>query len=253
MKRIRRLLALLPLLMPLASAAQGLSPADSLAESRADVAARRLVEAGFLNVRSVETPEFTAFTVENDYYKLPAEGFARAVQILEGAGLDETKPVKLIGTYCKVPEVTITYNPESGIWNTTKRLDTSWDAVRKQTLLNNSLYEGCSLGGYLMLADSTFQDWHFNTVWLDAEVAAGHWRPGIFMGFAKNLDFGKHAGALHFFGRGHNIEYLLRLQPRLTYATGNGLSFTGEAEYTYAGYKEPVGNLRLSLSIVYAF
>ena len=138
MKRIRRLLALLPLLMPLASAAQGPSPADSLAESRADVAARRLVEAGFLNVRSVETPEFTAFTVENDYYKLPAEGLARAVQILEGAGLDETKPVKLIGTYCKVPEVTITYNPESGIWNTTKRLDTSWDAVRKQTLLNNS-------------------------------------------------------------------------------------------------------------------
>ncbi len=36
---------------------------------------------------------------------------------------------------------------------------------KAQTLLNNSLYEGCSLGGYLMLADSTFQDWHFNTVW----------------------------------------------------------------------------------------
>lgn len=137
MKIIYQLLALLPLLMPLASAAQAPSRPDSL-ESRAEEAARRLVEAGFLNVRSVETPEFTAFTVENDYYKLPAEGFARAVQILEGAGLDESKPVKLIGTSYKVPEVTITYNPESGLWNTTKRLDASWDVVRGQTLHNNS-------------------------------------------------------------------------------------------------------------------
>jgi hypothetical protein len=138
MKRILRLLGLLPLLMPLALTAQVPSRVDSLAESRAEVAARRLVEAGFLNVRSVETAEFTAFTVENDYYKLPAEGFARAVQILEGAGLDESKPVKLIGTSYKIPEVTITYNPESGRWNTTKRLDASWDAVRGQTLQNNS-------------------------------------------------------------------------------------------------------------------
>ena len=124
--------------------------------------------------------------------------------------------------------------------------------LKAQTLLNNSLYEGCSLGGYLMLADSTFQDWHFNTVWLDIERTKGHWRPGIFMGFAKNLDYGN-ANYTHCFGRGHDIEYLWRVQPRLTYTTGNGLSFTGEAEYTYAGYDTPVGNLRLSLSAVYAF
>lgn len=124
--------------------------------------------------------------------------------------------------------------------------------VKAQTLLNNSLYEGCSLGGYLMLADSSFQDWHFNTVWLDIERNAGHWRPGIFLGFAKNLDYGNHAGAI-IFGRGHDIEYLWRIQPRLTYTTGNGLSFTGEAEYTRAGYADPVGNIRLSLSMTYAF
>lgn len=124
--------------------------------------------------------------------------------------------------------------------------------IKAQTLLNNSLYEGCSLGGYLMLADSTFQDWHFNTVWIDIERNKGHWRPGIFLGYAQNLDYGKHAG-LTIFGRGHNIEYLWRVQPRLTYTTGKGLSFTGEAEYTRAGYADPVGNLRLSLSMTYAF
>jgi len=124
--------------------------------------------------------------------------------------------------------------------------------LKAQTLLNNSLYEGCSLGGYLMLADGSFEDWHFNTVWLDIERNSGHWRPGIFLGFAKNLDYGN-TNFVHRFGRGHDMEYLWRIQPRLTYTTLKGLSFTGEAEYTRAGYDEPVGNLRLSLSMVYAF
>lgn len=123
---------------------------------------------------------------------------------------------------------------------------------KAQTLLNNSLYEGCSLGGYLMLADGTFEDWHFNTVWFDAERNTGHWRPGVFIGYAKNIDYGNHAG-LTIFGRGHDIDYLCRVQPRLTYKTLKGLDFTAEAEYTLAGYADPVDNLRLSLSVVYAF
>ena len=124
--------------------------------------------------------------------------------------------------------------------------------VKAQALLNNSLYEGCSLGGYLMLADNTFSDWHFNTVWLDVERNRGHWRPGLFLGFASNLDYGN-TTFVHCFGRGHDIEYLWRVQPRLTYKTLKGLDFTAEAEYTMAGYADPVSNLRLSLSMVYAF
>ena len=123
---------------------------------------------------------------------------------------------------------------------------------KAQTLLNNSLYEGCSLGGYLMLADGSFRDWHFNTVWLDVERNTGHWRPGLFMGYAKNMDYGNHAG-MTIFGRGHDMDYLWRVQPRLTYKTLKGLDFTAEAEYTMAGYADPVGNLRLSLSMVYSF
>ena len=133
--------------------------------------------------------------------------------------------------------------------------------VKMQTLLNNSLYEGCSLGGYLMyqsvdgnLVD--FRDWHFNTVWLDIERNHGHWRPGLFMGYAQHIDEGPMPaiyGPATVFGRGYDLAYLWRIQPRLTYTTQKGLSFVGEAEYTYAGYDEPVGNLRLSLSAVYAF
>ncbi len=137
-------------------------------------------------------------------------------------------------------------------WSLFGRYNGPGFTVKVQTLLNNSLYEGCSLGGYLMLADSSFQDWHFNTVWLDVEKSTGHWQPGLFLGYAKNLDYGN-ADYLHCFGRGHELEYLWRVQPRLTYKTLTGLDFTAEAEYTYAGYDKPVGNLRLSLSMVYSF
>jgi hypothetical protein len=133
--------------------------------------------------------------------------------------------------------------------------------VKVQTLLNNSLYEGCSLGGYLMYQSVggtllDFRDWHFNTVWLDIERNRGHWRPGLFMGYAQHMDEGPVPaiyGTAIVFGRGYDLDYLWRIQPRLTYTTQKGLSFVGEAEYTYAGYAEPVGNLRLSLSAVYAF
>ena len=153
-------------------------------------------------------------------------------------------------TYTAVQPSTDLYTSFS--WSLFGKANLGPVTIKAQTLLNNTLYEGCSLGGYLMLADSTFQDWHFNTVWLDVERNTGHWRPGIFLGFAKNLDYGN-TNYVHCFGRGHDIEYLWRIQPRLTYTTGNGLSFTGEAEYTRAGYDTPVGNLRLSLSMVYAF
>ena len=48
------------------------------------------------------------------------------------------------------------------------------------------------------------------------------------------------------------------MQPRLTYYLNDKFFCTGEAEYTHATYvtasgEEPVGNLRLSFSVTYAF
>ena len=133
--------------------------------------------------------------------------------------------------------------------------------VKAQALLNNSLYEGCSLGGYLIYTsvmgnDVMFRDWTFNTVWLDIERNRGHWRPGIFLGYAQKQDEGPVLAIYSttaVLGRGYDLSYLWRIQPRLTYTTEKGLSFTGEAEYTRAGYDTPVGNLRLSLSMVFSF
>lgn len=125
--------------------------------------------------------------------------------------------------------------------------------VKAQTLLNNSLYEGCSLGGYMMLTDGDVEDWHFNTVWMDLSRNAGRWRPGLFLGYAKNSQWGDYEGASHLFGRGQDLEYLWRVQPRLTFKASQALFFTAEAEYTRAGYAEAVGNLRLSLTMQYDF
>ncbi len=145
-------------------------------------------------------------------------------------------------------------------WSLFGRYNGPGFTVKAQALLNNSLYEGCSLGGYLLIpgADGIFtaRDWHFNTVWLDIERSGGHWRPGLFVGYAKRGTIIKPTedlATVYIFGRGDLISYLWRVQPRLTYTTLNGLSFTAEAEYTQAAYDEPVGNLRLSLSMVYSF
>ncbi|MBO4600376.1 MAG: hypothetical protein J5641_06515, partial [Bacteroidales bacterium] len=94
------------------------------------------------------------------------------------------------------------------------------------------------------------------TVWFDVERNRGHWRPGLFMGYAKRgyiVEPTEDLPPFDIFGRGAELAYFWRIQPRLTYTTLKGLSFVGEAEYTYAGYEEPVGNLRLSLSAVYSF
>lgn len=125
--------------------------------------------------------------------------------------------------------------------------------VKAQTLLNNSLYEACSMGGYLFMSNGDVEDWHFNTVWLDLSAKLGKWTPGLFMGYAKNSDWQEHGDAIHIFGRGHDMQYLCRIQPRLSYRLNQALFCTAEAEYTYAGYSDPVGNLRLSLTVQYDF
>ncbi len=161
--------------------------------------------------------------------------------------------------YTAVQPTTATHSSFS--WSLFGKATLGSVTIKAQTLLNNSLYEGCSLGGYMIYTTIggghvMFRDWTFNTVWLDVERTKGHWRPGIFLGYAKRQEEGPIQaiyGPPTILGRGHDIDYLWRIQPRLTYTTENGLSFVGEAEYTCAKYVQEVGNLRLSLSAVYAF
>lgn len=114
----------------------GFVSAQELA-SELDSTAVKLMEAGFVNVRVANTANYKVYTIENDRYKLPAEGFAEARKII-AASSPEEKAIKLIGTHYDVPELTMTYFPHSEYWHTTKRLDESWDVVKKTKKLNSN-------------------------------------------------------------------------------------------------------------------
>ncbi len=123
----------------LLSAALGLPPLHGQeAGALRDSVVQRLVEAGFANIRSAETGDCIVYSIENDSYKLPAEGFARACRIIEGAGLPSGRQVKIVGTDYGIPELTITYSPETGSWHSSGRLDESWELVRKEKKYNDS-------------------------------------------------------------------------------------------------------------------
>ena len=164
---------------------------------------------------------------------------------------------------------------------------TNW-TLKAQTLLSDNLYEGCTMGGYLELDqpyfdesslnyihDYSYRPFTYTTAWMDLGKSKGTWRPGVFLGYAKNNNFGENFSINETaYGRGYNIDYLYRIQPRLGYYAGNGLSFHAEIEYTFAQYGEKitdhlqpdmhryhyeakpelgVGNLRCILGAVYAF
>lgn len=145
--------------------------------------------------------------------------------------------------------------------------------LKAQTLLNDNLYESCTMGGYYetrVLAGDiyrySYDDWTYTTAWVDFGRTTGKWRPGVFLGYAVNNDYSSlndviAAGAA-IYGRGFDIKKMYRVQPRLVYQTDKGLMFQAEAEYSAALYRTPLGtthseewadNMRLSISAVYSF
>lgn len=112
--------------------------ASAYASRAQDSTAVKLSEAGFLNVRSAETDRYRIYTIENDRFKIKAEGIAHALDLIDANKLNQRDPVKLIVTDHQVPQLMLSYDPEVGHWVTTSRLDDSWNAVRKQKKLNSS-------------------------------------------------------------------------------------------------------------------
>lgn len=120
------------------------------------------------------------------------------------------------------------------------KYDFSQWSLRSQCLINSNIYEASSLGGYAVATDPltglhSYTPYTFTTAWADFGRTAGRWRPGLFVGFGQNNDFGERYG-LEVYGRGVNIERLYRLQPRLAYAAGNGLTLFLELEHTAVDY-----------------
>ena len=125
-----------------------------------------------------------------------------------------------------------------------------WDkwAIKAQTIISDNLYEGCTLGGYYEINNTTsntysYRPFHFTTLWIDFGRTKGHWQPGLFIGGAFNTSHVSVTTAqtiTGLYGRGYDIDWLYRIQPRIGYVTKFGLSFWFEVEHTFAAYRSTI-------------
>lgn len=154
------------------------------------------------------------------------------------------------------------------------KINTDQMSIRLQGIRGDNLFEQPMLGGYIESAlndDNEYEYTNFGTttIWTDISRTKGQWRPGVFAGYGVNHDFGKtvDAGAT-VYGRGFDIDYLWRIQPRIGYYPTDYLNFFAEVEYTNVCYGKKmlnddgsyhyesdynVGNSRFVLAVVFNF
>lgn len=148
-------------------------------------------------------------------------------------------------------------------------------SLRLQAVRADNLGELSLLGGYIEnpfdegTKTYTYENFGCTTAWLDFGKSTGKWRPGIFLGYGINNDFGeKLPAAASVYGRGFEIENLWRVQPRISYYPAEKFGLFFEVEYTGVNYGEKqtetdgtfyyrsgstVGNARFILSAIYTF
>ena len=108
-----------------------------------------LVNLGFENVRWTENDNERIYTIENNVYKTNGVGIAKAIEIIQKAGLPTDKKCKVIVTNLDVPELSLTYQPtgkdsmdvtgKEG-WQTSYDIE-GWNEVKKERLKNSSRFK----------------------------------------------------------------------------------------------------------------
>lgn len=145
-------------------------------------------------------------------------------------------------------------------------------AIKMQSVLGDNMDAHLLMGGYAespldyITHEYKYEPYGCLTAWVDFGRTAGKWRPGIFCGYAKNTGF-KNAidNDWNIYGRGIDIDFLWRVQPRIGFYPTDFLNVFAEIEYTVANYGEnpdkhyhynsshSVANTRFVLSLVYFF
>lgn len=145
-------------------------------------------------------------------------------------------------------------------------------SLRMQAIVSQNMDAHLLMGGY---AESpfdeaalayTYKPFGGYTAWLDFGKSTGKWRPGVFFGYAKNTGFEKPVDDTWlFYGRGLDIDFVWRIQPRIGWYVSPNIQFFAEVEYTVAGYgvnpdeyyryksTNNVANTRFILAAVYKF
>jgi hypothetical protein len=111
-------------------------------------------------------------------------------------------------------------------------------------------------------AIKTYTNLNTFTSWFDITTNGKMFQAGLFGGYSKNLGAGTTIAGPEF-GRGTNIDYLLRISPRIQFISGK-TTFAGELEATTAAYgtiqpdgtvanAKPVTNIRILVAAYYRF
>lgn len=122
--------------------------------------------------------------------------------------------------------------------------------IKAQTILSDNLYEGCTMGGYIECMDTfsvagscsySYKPFTWTTAWVDFSRNTGKWRPALFLGYGVNNNFGDSYDVTDTpYGRGFDMQSLWRVQPRVSFFAGHGLSFMFDVEVTNAQYGKKV-------------
>ncbi len=114
--------------------------------------------------------------------------------------------------------------------------------LKLEAVWGQNQFEHLMLGGIAETADTLNHSYTYTnldqfSIWSEISKSTGKWRPGLFVGFAKNLGYSDEMGVNSvFWGRGGNIDHVYRVSPRLSFFASEKLIFTAEVEYTAAGY-----------------
>lgn len=140
-------------------------------------------------------------------------------------------------------------------------------ALRFKTIYGQNLTEHLMLGGYAVR--NTDPQWGFekytptNHLFVWSNITWGKKvQPGLFLGYAKNLGT-SHQNIGIWYARGHNIAYLYRVSPSISFISNN-VQISAEFEYTVAAFGQPdsfgmvqnhseKANLRSLLTFFYFF
>ncbi len=119
-------------------------------------------------------------------------------------------------------------------------------SVRLQGIYGDNLFEQGLIGGYIESELKSNNKYKYSnlgttTIWVDLGRTKGVCRPGIFAGYGLNNNFGDEvADKEKVFGRGFDIDYLWRVQPRVGFYPTDYLNFFAEIEYTNVRYGKKV-------------
>ncbi|MBO7494989.1 MAG: hypothetical protein J6T98_00430 [Salinivirgaceae bacterium] len=128
------------------------------------------------------------------------------------------------------------------------KLNVSELSIRFQGIYGDNLVEQGLLGGYIESALNSDNKYEYSnlgttTLWVDLGRAKGVCRPGLFAGYGMNNNFGDEVNNdATVYGRGFDIEYVWRVQPRVGFYPSDYLNFFAEVEYTNAAYGKRVDN-----------